>query len=101
MSLAGFALFAVALLARRRRRFEGEALLAVAVLYGVFRFFLEWMRDDPQRGFALGLSTSQLLSLAVVPWAAWLYLRGARSGRPVLQPAPATARGPASELGRR
>jgi phosphatidylglycerol:prolipoprotein diacylglycerol transferase len=101
MSLAGFALFAVALLARRRRRFEGKALLAVAVLYGVFRFFLEWMRDDPQRGFAFGLSTSQLLSLAVVPWAAWLYLRAARSRPPVVQPAGVPARRPASDLGRR
>lgn len=78
MSLAGFALFAAAVWLWRRRRFPGEVLLAVAVLYGLFRFGLEWVRDDPQRGFAFGLSTSQLLSLAVVPWAAWLYRRGAR-----------------------
>jgi prolipoprotein diacylglyceryltransferase len=41
--------------------------------YGVARFFLEYLRDDPERGQALGFSTSQLISLCIVPIAAIAY----------------------------
>jgi prolipoprotein diacylglyceryltransferase len=41
--------------------------------YGIARFFLEYLRDDPERGFALGFSTTQLMSLCIVPASAVLY----------------------------
>lgn len=67
------------LLVERRRRTPGEAAAAFLVLYGVGRFGVEFFRGDDVRGLWLGgaLSTSQVLSLAIVPVAiaAWLWLR--------------------------
>jgi hypothetical protein len=42
-------------------------LVVVAGLYGLWRFLIEYVRDDPERGFAFGFSTSQLISLAIIP----------------------------------
>ena len=41
--------------------------------YGVWRFFIELVRDDPERGALAGFSTSQLISLALIPIAAFAY----------------------------
>jgi phosphatidylglycerol:prolipoprotein diacylglycerol transferase len=89
-SLAGVALFAIALLVWRRRHFRGQVILAVTVLYGLWRFFIEYVRDDPERGFYFGFSTSQLISLALVPLAGFLYhaLKKQQGETPV--PVPAT-----------
>jgi phosphatidylglycerol:prolipoprotein diacylglycerol transferase len=54
----------------KRKRFDGEVILAYALLYSTIRFAIEFVRDDP-RGDILGLttltglSTSQLISLIV------------------------------------
>lgn len=54
----------------KHKRFEGQVILLYALLYSVIRFAIEFVRDDP-RGDILGLttltglSTSQLISLAV------------------------------------
>jgi phosphatidylglycerol---prolipoprotein diacylglyceryl transferase len=54
----------------KRKRFNGQVILAYALLYSVIRFFIEFLRDDP-RGDILGLttltglSTSQLISIVV------------------------------------
>ena len=82
-SVFGLALFGLALWQRRVRRFHGQVLVAVASAYAVGRFILEAFRDDPQRGALLGFSTSQLLSLLVLPAClyTWVYLRRrARAG---------------------
>jgi len=67
------------LLVRERRRAPGEVFLAWATGYGILRFLVEFTRGDRVRGLWLGgrLSTSQLISLAVVPVAAaaWVLLR--------------------------
>lgn len=73
-SLAGLALFGVCMLVWRRRRFRGQVVLVLTMLYGLWRFFIEYVRDDPERGFYFGFSTSQLISLALVPLAAVLYV---------------------------
>jgi phosphatidylglycerol:prolipoprotein diacylglycerol transferase len=86
-SLLGFALFFFALAIWRHRRFRGQALLALTVLYGVGRFLLEIVRDDSQRGIYFGLSTSQWISLALVPLGLVLYLRLRRA-----EPVPVHAR---------
>ena len=99
-SLCGFTLFAVAMLIWRRRRFRGQVILAVAMLYGAWRFFIEYVRDDPERGFYFGFSTSQLISLALVPVAAFLYytLRKEQGDAPLLVPSAAKpGEGPAAE----
>jgi phosphatidylglycerol:prolipoprotein diacylglycerol transferase len=54
----------------RRKSFSGEVIAAYAVLYGLTRFLIEFVRDDPRGDIAglttlTGLSTSQLISLLV------------------------------------
>ena len=54
----------------RHRRFNGQVILAYALLYSVIRFVIEFFRDDP-RGDILGLttltglSTSQMIGIVV------------------------------------
>ena len=72
-AFTGFSLMVVCLVLFPRRRFWGQVLLSMCMLYGSARFFLEYLRDDPERGFALGFSTTQLMSLCLVPVAAVLY----------------------------
>ncbi len=54
----------------KRKRFDGQVILAYALLYSIIRFAIEFVRDDPRGDvFGLtsltGLSTSQLISLVV------------------------------------
>ncbi|HET8932188.1 MAG TPA: prolipoprotein diacylglyceryl transferase family protein [Polyangiales bacterium] len=69
----GLVLMTLCLLLFPRRRFWGQVLLFLCMSYGSARFFLEYLRDDPERGFALGFSTTQLMSLIMVPVAAVMY----------------------------
>ena len=59
-----------------RRRFVGQAFCAYLILYGIARFGLEFYRGDPGRGFVFDglLSTSQFISLLMIPAGAGLYL---------------------------
>ncbi len=66
-SFFGLALFMFAAWLLTHRKFRGQVLVTVAGLYGLWRFFIEYLRDDPERGFAFGFSTSQLISLAIIP----------------------------------
>lgn len=67
---AAFLIFFFLLWLHRRRRFDGQVILLFAILYGVVRFCVEFLRDDP-RGDIIGLttltglSTSQLISLII------------------------------------
>jgi phosphatidylglycerol:prolipoprotein diacylglycerol transferase len=70
-SLASALLFLFLYRLHRRKRFTGEVIAAYAVLYGLIRFLIEFVRDDPRGDiFGLtsltGLSTSQLISLLVI-----------------------------------
>jgi phosphatidylglycerol:prolipoprotein diacylglycerol transferase len=55
-----------------RKRYDGQVFAALLALYGVARFFVEMLRRDA-RGGAVGLSTSQLISLALLFAAALLH----------------------------
>jgi phosphatidylglycerol:prolipoprotein diacylglycerol transferase len=57
------ALFAWLVWFGRRKRTEGDIILAYTILYAVSRFFLEYFRGDADRGFVFGglLSTSQFI----------------------------------------
>ena len=86
-SFASLAIFLLLVWLHGRKRFTGQVVAAYAVLYGLLRFLVEFVRDDP-RGDILGLttltglSTSQLISLlVVVGGAVFLYLRSRRDGR--------------------
>jgi phosphatidylglycerol:prolipoprotein diacylglycerol transferase len=70
-SFASALLFLFLYRLHRRKRFTGEVIAAYAVLYGLIRFLIEFVRDDPRGDiFGLtsltGLSTSQLISLFVI-----------------------------------
>lgn len=80
-ALFGLALTAALVFLFYRRRFAGQVMLALTVVYGIGRFALEYLRDDPERGSLLGFSTSQLISLALVPTAAIIYGLVARRSR--------------------
>jgi len=69
-SFAALAIFFSLLWLHRRRRFEGQVILCFAVLYGLVRFLIEFLRDDPRGDIAglttlTGLSTSQMISLII------------------------------------
>lgn len=74
----------------KNKTFQGEVILAYVMYYATDRFFVEFLRDDPRGSYVLGLlSTSQLISVLLLPGAAYLFfvLRdraqcGAQSIRP-------------------
>lgn len=57
-----------------RKRYDGQVFAAFVALYAVGRFAIEFLRSD-DRGGLLGLSTSQLLGVALVVVAALLHRR--------------------------
>jgi phosphatidylglycerol---prolipoprotein diacylglyceryl transferase len=72
----------------KRKRFDGQVILAYALLYSAIRFAIEFVRDDPRGDvFGLtsltGLSTSQLISLVIGIWALILLIRRHRRANSV------------------
>lgn len=67
-SLLCLTLFIFLVWLSRRKRFDGQVILAYAMLYAVLRFFLEYFRGDADRGFVFNglFSTSQFVALIVV-----------------------------------
>ncbi len=59
---------------RRGRVFPGRTFWLYMVLYAVSRYVVEFYRGDP-RGIVLGLSTSQFVSLLLVPLAVIMLIR--------------------------
>ena len=56
-------IFLVILYLFKKRKMEGKLVLVYMLIYPVVRFTLEFFRGDVIRGFFLGLSTSQWISL--------------------------------------
>lgn len=52
----------------KRKKFNGQVFGAYLFLYGVARFFLEFLRDDPGRGSVFGgiMTGTQLISIGLV-----------------------------------
>jgi phosphatidylglycerol:prolipoprotein diacylglycerol transferase len=52
----------------KRRKFDGQIIGAFMFLYGLARFFLEFLRDDPGRGLVFGgaMSGTQLIAIGLV-----------------------------------
>ncbi len=69
-SFTMLAVFGFLVWLHKRKKFSGQILITYAMIYSIFRFLIEFIRDDP-RGDILGLttltglSTSQLTSLGV------------------------------------
>lgn len=60
---------------KKKRRFSGQVFCLYLILYGIIRFGLEFFRGDIDRGFLFEglLSTSQFISLLLVPTALFAY----------------------------
>ena len=52
----------------KRRKFDGQVFGAFMVVYGIARFFLEYLRDDPGRGsvFNGAMTGTQLIAIGLV-----------------------------------
>lgn len=52
----------------KRRKFDGQVIGAFMFIYGIARFFLEYLRDDPGRGSVFGgaMSGTQLIAIGLV-----------------------------------
>lgn len=63
--------------------FDGQVMALYLVLYGAVRFCLEFIRDDPDRGFLFNgwISTSQFIAvlMIVAATAFWAWKRSARA----------------------
>jgi len=78
---ASLAIAAVCLLwVNGRKRYDGQVFATFLALYAVARFLLEMVRRD-DRGGLLGLSTSQLLGVAMLAVAAAIHFTRGRPGR--------------------
>ena len=69
-SITMLVVFGILFLIHRKKRFDGQVLIAYGIIYGIVRFIIEFFRDDPRGNlFGLttltGLSTSQIISLIV------------------------------------
>lgn len=69
-SFTMLAVFGLLFWLHRHKKFDGQVLIAYGIIYSIFRFSIEFIRDDPRGDlFGLttmtGLSTSQLVSLVV------------------------------------
>ena len=68
----------------KRKKFDGQVFGAYLILYGVARFFLEFLRGDPGRGSVFGgfMSGTQLIAigLVVIGGVIWFLKGGVRSG---------------------
>jgi len=67
-SLTCLVLFFFLVWLARRKRFDGEVILAYSMLYAAARFMLEFARGDADRGFVFGglLSISQFAAVVVL-----------------------------------
>jgi phosphatidylglycerol:prolipoprotein diacylglycerol transferase len=87
-TFGALAIFTAVALIRRRRDFEGQAISALLILYGIWRSILELFRFDVGRGFVLpeyfgqNLSTSQAISIPMVLAGAVAYLVLRRRSKP-------------------
>lgn len=75
-SLLNLCLFAVIFLyVKRGKPKTGQALGMYLIAYPVIRFILEFFRGDSIRGLFFGLSTSQWISLMLLPIGLYLFFR--------------------------
>lgn len=92
-SFTMLAVFALLFWLHRKKKFDGQILILFGIIYSIFRFSIEFIRDDPRGDLfglttATGLSTSQLVSLFVaVTSIIFMIFRLKRAKATDLQPA--------------
>jgi phosphatidylglycerol:prolipoprotein diacylglycerol transferase len=93
MSINSILILGILVMLYRNKRFHGRIISAYVLLYSVTRFFIEFVRGDPDRGFVFGSrwSTSQFLGLVLAVLAVVSYValdrRHRLSGEPDWRPA--------------
>jgi phosphatidylglycerol:prolipoprotein diacylglycerol transferase len=52
----------------KRKKFDGQIWATFMILYGIERYFIEFLRDDPGRGEVFGglMTGTQLISILLV-----------------------------------
>jgi phosphatidylglycerol---prolipoprotein diacylglyceryl transferase len=80
------AVFGFLVYLHRHKKFDGQVLIAYGIIYSIFRFLIEFVRDDPRGDLfglttATGLSTSQLVSIMVAIGAIVFMIVRLRSAR--------------------
>ncbi len=73
-ALANLIIFLLLLGIRKKQLFRGQIAMCYMIMYGIGRFFIEFVRGD-YRGTWLGFSTSQWFSLAMIIIGIGLYLK--------------------------
>lgn len=89
-SLVEFVNFLILTWLFKRKKADGQVIGAYLFLYGVARFFLEFVRDDPERGsvFHGAMSGTQLISIFMVIAGGLLWMRRPKA---VAEKSPAVA----------
>lgn len=59
----------------RKKRKPGKVIGVYLIFYSIARFIIEFFRGDVARGIFLGVSTSQWISLVLIPIGLWLYFK--------------------------
>jgi len=69
----------------KRKRFDGQVFAAYLFLYGIARYFLEFLRNDPGRGEVFGgiMTGTQLISLGLVVLAGIIWYFRSSASKPV------------------
>lgn len=85
-SITMFVVFGVLVYLHKKKRFDGQVLIAYGIIYGIVRFLIEFVRDDPRGNLfgltsLLGISTSQIISLIVVAGAVIFMIRRLKTAR--------------------
>lgn len=65
-AVCNFLIFLILLMIFKKSRNNGKLIYIYMILYPVVRFIMEFFRGDEVRGFLLGLSTSQWISIALL-----------------------------------
>ncbi len=65
----------ILLFVRSRKYFHGQVIITYIMLYGAYRFTIEFFRGDEARGIAGGLSTSQIFTIIMLCAAAIMFWR--------------------------
>lgn len=79
-ALFALALFGLAMFVLKHRKFRGQVIAVVGVVYAVGRYLMEGLRDEPDKGELLGFTVAQLGSILLFALCAIVY--SAQKGRP-------------------
>lgn len=82
-AMSAFLIFAILFIMRKKKKFDGQLILLMCILYPIARFTIEFLRAD-ERGPALFgiLSISQFISLIVFVVSIVIYILKTKDSRP-------------------